>query len=686
MKTRILIPFLLLLRHDTPANADFGDTGDPYFPNCPAFVTCPIVCVANATDCPEHLQCAANTQLCADGRCAATCDDDNLESPCLADCASFACARIDDYLPNCYERFGDLYDEATACAEEEVAAATHLYTFTEPGFVFYYAWMSVVTFLILGWCAFNQRLAPVHGSTLPLKEAVDTEGENMWSQTAYRSAIIGNVIYILVWITILGIQALLTLLTIYYYVQQEMISFPNGEMVFESEEQVLLAFIVVWMVSVVWYLALKWPYSVRSLFLRRCLFENATHVAVFAPTESIGEVSSRGVSCTEKMIFYPRYVVNEIMGFIFSDFSHRNTKHGKTVYCQVTNEKGNRFFYFRQRRYTFSLEEGAFVPGKRSLSTNQIQDMKKARDGLERTDAEKKEMILGSNKIHLRKPNFFRVAANEFTGVFYLYQAFMIWTWFPLYYYYMAIVYTIIVFIGGISVSIFKHKNEKSLYQLSSVSGNVLARRDGKYESIDHKRLVPGDVVKLTTGPVFADMVVLDCTTIAVDESALTGEATPVSKASIESLDGNTLYDPLVHKRQTISAGTTILESSNTECDIGLVTSTGSFTRKGEMLRSILSYERHRFKFDYQVQLLIPILFVVGVITFVITGFVLIKDDWIYGWFYGVYVFVTALPALLPTVFVVSVGVSDNRLSKKGIACINSEAILIAGKVRAAFF
>jgi predicted P-type ATPase len=44
------------------------------------------------------------------------------------------------------------------------------------------------------------------------------------------------------------------------------------------------------------------------------------------------------------------------------------------------------------------------------------------------------------------------------------------------------------------------------------------------------------------------------------------------------------------------------------------------------------------------------------------------------------------LPPLLPTVFTVSVGISDNRLAKKRIACSNSEDILIAGKVTKAFF
>jgi magnesium-transporting ATPase (P-type) len=44
------------------------------------------------------------------------------------------------------------------------------------------------------------------------------------------------------------------------------------------------------------------------------------------------------------------------------------------------------------------------------------------------------------------------------------------------------------------------------------------------------------------------------------------------------------------------------------------------------------------------------------------------------------------LPPLLPTVFTVAVGVSEDRLSKKRIATVNAESILVAGKVKIAFF
>ena len=46
----------------------------------------------------------------------------------------------------------------------------------------------------------------------------------------------------------------------------------------------------------------------------------------------------------------------------------------------------------------------------------------------------------------------------------------------------------------------------------------------------------------------------------------------------------------------------------------------------------------------------------------------------------------TVIPPLLPTVFVVSVGISAKRLQTKRITCTYQEGILIAGKVNAAFF
>lgn len=249
----------------------------------------------------------------------------------------------------------------------------------------------------------------------------------------------------------------------------------------------------------------------------------------------------------------------------------------------------------------------------------------------------------------------------------------------------MAFLYTIVVVAGGLSVAFFKYRNEMTLYKLTHVTGTVEVYRDSKYVTISQKEIVPGDVVVLKPGVTYCDMVVLYDTHLVVDESALTGESTPVSKSAMDVADRNSFYKPTSHKKNTIFAGTTIIESSETETDLALVTKTGSFTSKGEMLREILAYERHHFKFDTEVQIVIIILFFYATVGFAIV-MNLIKMSHVYGWFYGMYVFAAALPPLLPTVFVVSVGISDECLSRKNIACSNSESILVAGKVRKALF
>jgi len=199
-------------------------------------------------------------------------------------------------------------------------------------------------------------------------------------------------------------------------------------------------------------------------------------------------------------------------------------------------------------------------------------------------------------------------------------------------------VYSIVILLGGITMSFFHYRTEVTLYKLTHMSGTVEAYRNGKFATISQKDLVPGDVLMLKPGVIFCDAVVLRHTSLVVDESALTGESTPVSKTAIDPDDKDAEYDPTTHKRQTILAGTTILESSETEEDLAFVTKTGSFTCKGEMLRGILAFERHHFKFDTEVQIVVIILFLYGVFGFAITGFVLIEYSWIVGWFYGMQV------------------------------------------------
>lgn len=148
---------------------------------------------------------------------------------------------------------------------------------------------------------------------------------------------------------------------------------------------------------------------------------------------------------------------------------------------------------------------------------------------------------------------------------------------------------------------------------------------------------VPGDVLVIRAGEVYCDLVILKGSRILMDESALTGESTPVLKLEVDPKSRHIVYDESFHSLHTISAGTEVLEvDANVNC-LGLVMQTGSFTSKGEILTEVLSYERHKFKFDDEVKLVLCIL-VVEAAVLVSLAFVFLNDEWVFSWFYGTFI------------------------------------------------
>jgi len=685
-----LLTLLLVILGAGIVQADFGDYADTSF-DCPAITTCPTVCTEAAADCPTN--CAEGKELCADGSCKTQCDGTEYNKcAALFACTTFSCAKINTDFDTCEEDYRSYYDKASECAWS--IKEHHEVSFWEPAFVFCYVWIIFVTVLVVWWGVYNQRLVKVPNSTLQLEESNATSHSG-WTQTAYKYSRAGRFIYFTTMKTWWSIQFLLAMLTVLYYQQQGYIlqSYPVW---FEDVKQVLFAFEITWMVGFVWCLVLAWPDSLRNYFLRRCRFDEADFVAVHVPDASFSSTQNDSSSSGKSVPFYIKNILkatttlhgwlNSVLSTFFSDDT-RKKEGGNYTYCPVEeDEQGNKSFYFRLRRYNYDDNESAekFVPGVVHIGTT-IGDLRSLRHGLSPEEVDQYLKAAGPNSIRLKKPNLLDSIYDEFGKLFYLYQNFLIWAWFPLWFFYIAILHTVVRVAGGLSVAYFKWKNDCCLYQLGQVTGDVDVLRDGQFISLPQQALVPGDIVAISSGLQYCDMVLLEAEHILVDESALTGEVTPIAKTALDAGESDKAYDPAMHKKHTISAGTTVIESDEQGKDLAVVTKTGSFTSKGELLRDILSYKRHRFKFDVEIEIVILILALYAVFCMIITLYFL-EDEPVYGWFYGMYVVGTALPPLLPTVFVVSVGISDNRLLKKRIACTDSEGILVAGKVKVAFF
>ncbi len=624
---------------------------------------------------------------CADISNGEACNDDYVEAknPCQCDALPVACAKQIDLYDNCFERFQDYYDENDVCLVEQKTMLP-VVSFTGPWFLLGYCWMGTVTLLMLGWCAWNQRFSSVNGSVTTLERATSGVGgsENsrmgakqradsleadtknaegsplnettatpyynassnlimgeIWTQTGYKSTVAGMTIYSLVVITHILIQFLLLFFTIEYYKQQGAIV-NLGEPLFYDDVQVLIAFEIAWVIGFAWCFFLKYPASIKSLFLRRCVLNNASYVAVSAPVQSVDTHYDNNIIVEFLMILGNSF--KSMLSFIYSDEAqHPSTNSGyKSTFCKVSvdTKTGSKYFYFRMRRYIYCDETKKYIPGC-WVSTQKIGswlDSSYLHYGLSTEEASKRLGIVGSNVLDLKKPTVFGAIKTEFSKPFYLYQNAMVWTWMPLWYYYMGVVNTVVRISGGLVVALFQYCSELDLFRLMVMEGTVDVIREGRIISMDQMDVVPGDIIRLTPGIAYFDMCILQSKHILIDESALTGEVHPIAKIPLDPSNSRHTYSPKTNKSSTISAGTTILECGGggdiEHSDLAIVTQTGSFTAKGELLCDVLSYERHKFKFDTEVQLVLAILCVEAIVMLIIV-FRVIEDHWAYSWFYA---------------------------------------------------
>ena len=126
-----------------------------------------------------------------------------------------------------------------------------------------------------------------------------------------------------------------------------------------------------------------------------------------------------------------------------------------------------------------------------------------------------------------------------------------------------AIILTLLIFNAAVGFwQEYKAGNAvEALKQSLALKSRVL--RDKKWQEIDAKRLVPGDVIRLRLGDIIpADAKLVDGDYLSIDQSALTGESLPVNKAV-----GDVAYSGSVAKQGEMLA---------------LVTGTGSNTYFGQ--------------------------------------------------------------------------------------------------------
>ena len=136
---------------------------------------------------------------------------------------------------------------------------------------------------------------------------------------------------------------------------------------------------------------------------------------------------------------------------------------------------------------------------------------------------------------------------------------------------------------------VMEGRSTKAFEELSKISDDnfVKALRKGEAILLNQNELVVGDIVLLTTGDkIPADGRLLESASLAVDESALTGESLPAKKnADLHIVDEGT---PLAERKNMLYSGTYITGGYGKM----VITEVGDHTEFGKIARELTHTER----------------------------------------------------------------------------------------------
>lgn len=129
------------------------------------------------------------------------------------------------------------------------------------------------------------------------------------------------------------------------------------------------------------------------------------------------------------------------------------------------------------------------------------------------------------------------------------------------------------------------YRSQQAVERLrAEVAPMATALRDGEWQELPRRELVPGDIIRLTAGDMVpADARLLQTADLHVQQAALTGESLPVAKAV-----GTTAHAgcPLADQENGVFLGTSVVSGTAT----ALITATGQTTAFGD----IVEHLRHR--------------------------------------------------------------------------------------------
>ncbi|XP_051515898.1 polyamine-transporting ATPase 13A2-like isoform X2 [Myxocyprinus asiaticus] len=357
-----------------------------------------------------------------------------------------------------------------------------------------------------------------------------------------------------------------------------------------------------------------------------------------------------------------------------------------TVQLQTEKKTVLRYYVFEGMRYIWMAKKGAFCKASILNEDWTCSDLHGRQQGLSRAEQTARKQIFGANIIDVPVKSYLQLLFEEVLNPFYVFQVFSIILWMSDHYYYYAACIFIISLIS-IAVSLYEiRKQSTTLRRMARLVVNVTVRRDNGEEFVSSEELVPGDCVVIPAEGLFlpCDAALLEGECM-VNESMLTGESIPVMKTSLP-VSGAT-YSPESQRRHTLFCGTHLIQAKGGGADgkvsIAVVTRTGFFTAKGDLISSILYPQPLDFRFYKDA---VKFLLFLGVLALGGTIYSLVilsmsNTTWNKLIIRSLDIVTIIVPPALPAALTTAAIYAQNRLKRCGVFCISPPRINICGKI-----
>ncbi|GJE95870.1 P-type cation-transporting ATPase domain-containing protein [Phanerochaete sordida] len=486
---------------------------------------------------------------------------------------------------------------------------------------------------------------------------------------------------------------------------------PSRQMIFLEEEDAHIRFVgyeVVRLRQVLWRICCVLSFGILGLlghWFPRLWLRWVTKEKAFKDMEHgfiVIESAYRDISLFPiRKVEYPYHVSTVFPAQVSGSLSRTPSRTGENGHATSGLLKCLTVVDYRYARFALDPRTGLFSMVK-DWRDSTWSTKPSVQGGLDDGTMTQRLTLFGPNVIDIEGKSTISLLIEEVIHPFYVFQIASIILWSLDDYYYYAFCIALISAISIVTTLVETKKTITRMREMSRFSCPVNVYRDGNWKEVDSTDLVPGDVVNLNEPPLHvfpADMFLLFGDAI-VNESMLTGESVPVSKAPIKDEDLARWKDSKEPTGDTVKsflyAGTRVVrirggmaaDGTTSLPAVGIVVRTGFNTTKGSLVRSMLFPKPIGFKFYRDSIRFILVLAGLAGLGFCASAvqFVRLGIKWHTIMLRALDLITVVVPPALPATLSIGTSFAIGRLRKQGIFCISPSRVNVGGRINVCCF